>query len=74
MAVDYEVCAFAAFASWGARAFLDKNKGMNATPKVFAVHHARNLAAARQKPEPPAHMIAEGDDEGPLTNPAGFNG
>ena len=37
------------------RAFLDKHQGMNATPEVFAAHHARNLAAAQQRPEPPEH-------------------
>ncbi|OYY70541.1 relaxase/mobilization nuclease domain-containing protein [Sphingomonas sp. 28-63-12] len=40
------------------RAFIDKHQGMNATPEVFAAHHARNLAATQQragppKPEPP---------------------
>ena len=36
------------------RRFLDKHQGMNATPEVFAAHHALILAATRTKPEPPA--------------------
>ena len=36
------------------RGFLDKHPAMNATPEIFAAYHARNLAAARVKPEPPA--------------------
>ncbi len=35
------------------RGFLDKHPDMNATPEIFAVRHARNLSAARSKPEPP---------------------
>ena len=35
------------------RGFLDKHPDMNATPEIFAGYHARNLAAARTKPEPP---------------------
>ena len=35
------------------RGFLDKHIDMNATPEIFAAHHARNLAAAQQKSEPP---------------------
>lgn len=31
------------------RGFLDKHHGMNATPEIFAGHHARNLASARAK-------------------------
>ena len=34
------------------RVFLDKHPDLNATPEIFAVRHARNLAAARLKPEP----------------------
>ena len=37
------------------RAFLDKHQGMNATPEVFAAHHARNLTAAKQRFEPSEH-------------------
>ena len=33
------------------RAFLDKHQSMNATPEVFAAHHARNLEASLQTPE-----------------------
>ena len=33
------------------RRFLDKHQGMNATPEVFAAHHALILAATRTKPE-----------------------
>ena len=36
------------------RVFLDKHPDMNATPEIFARHHARNLALARPKPVPPA--------------------
>ena len=36
------------------RAFLDKQQGMNATPEVFAAHHARMLATERDKAELPA--------------------
>lgn len=36
------------------RGFLDKHPDMNATPEIFAGHHARNLATARAKPEQPA--------------------
>ena len=36
------------------RGFLDKHPDMNATPEIFAGHHARNLAAARAKPKLPA--------------------
>jgi type IV secretion system T-DNA border endonuclease VirD2 len=45
------------------RGFLDKHPDMNATPDIFAVRHARNLAAARQKPEPPAPEPSPGDRE-----------
>jgi type IV secretion system T-DNA border endonuclease VirD2 len=39
------------------RGFLDKHQGMNATPEVFAAHHAQMLAAERRKSElpPPEH-------------------
>lgn len=33
------------------RGFLDKHCDLNATPEIFAVHHSRNLAVARAKPE-----------------------
>ena len=33
------------------RGFLDKHPEMNATPEIFATHHARKLASARAKPE-----------------------
>ena len=36
------------------RAFLDKHQSMNATPEVFAAHHARNLEASRQTQERPS--------------------
>jgi hypothetical protein len=36
------------------RAFLDKHRGMNATPEVFAAHHARIIAADHRKAELPA--------------------
>lgn len=36
------------------RGFLDKHPDMNATPEVFAAHHAQNLAARRAKSVPPA--------------------
>jgi type IV secretion system T-DNA border endonuclease VirD2 len=36
------------------RGFLDKHQGMNATPEVFAVHHARIIAAEKSKAELPA--------------------
>jgi hypothetical protein len=35
------------------RAFLDKHQGMNATPEVFAAHHARRMAAVPNKAVPP---------------------
>lgn len=35
------------------RSFLDRHPDMNATPEIFAAHHARNLAAARPRPMPP---------------------
>ena len=35
------------------RGFLDKHQDMHATPEIFAAHHARNLAAARQNPALP---------------------
>jgi len=31
------------------RGFLDKHQGMNATPEVFAAHHARRIAAEQSK-------------------------
>ena len=39
------------------RTFLDKHQGMNATPEVFAAHHAdqMNWAATKTKVEPPSH-------------------
>jgi type IV secretion system T-DNA border endonuclease VirD2 len=43
------------------RAFLDKHRGMNATPRVFAAHHARNLAAAQQRSGPPAPEFSPRD-------------
>ena len=36
------------------RTFLDKHQGMNATPEVFAAHHARNLDVDKPRREPPA--------------------
>jgi type IV secretion system T-DNA border endonuclease VirD2 len=33
------------------RRFLDKHQGMNATPEVFAAHHARNLGIQRNNPK-----------------------
>ncbi len=36
------------------RAFLDKHQGMNATPEVFAAHHARRMAAEPDKSVSPA--------------------
>jgi len=33
------------------RTFLDKHQGMNATPEVFAAHHAKRLNRARPSPE-----------------------
>lgn len=36
------------------RAFLDKHQGMNATPEVFAAHHARRMAAEPDKAVSPA--------------------
>ena len=36
------------------RAFLDKHQGMNATPEVFAAHHARRMAADPNKAVSPA--------------------
>lgn len=35
------------------REFLDRRPDMNATPEIFAAHHARNFAAARPRPVPP---------------------
>jgi type IV secretion system T-DNA border endonuclease VirD2 len=34
------------------RGFVDRHPEMNATPEIFARHHARNLEAVRAKPEP----------------------
>ena len=36
------------------RTFLDKHQGMNATPEVFAAHHARIIAADQSKVAKPA--------------------
>ena len=36
------------------RGFLEAHPDMTATPELFAARHARNLEAARSKPEPPA--------------------
>jgi hypothetical protein len=36
------------------RNFLDKHPDMNATPKIFATRHARNLQITRTRLEPPA--------------------
>ena len=36
------------------RTFLDKHQGMNATPEVFAAHHARIIAADQSKAALPA--------------------
>jgi type IV secretion system T-DNA border endonuclease VirD2 len=36
------------------RGFLDKHQGMNATPEVFAAHHARIIAAEKSKEDVPA--------------------
>jgi type IV secretion system T-DNA border endonuclease VirD2 len=36
------------------RAFLEKHQGMNATPEIFAAHHARIIAADRSKTILPA--------------------
>ena len=36
------------------RSFLDKSRGMNATPDVFAAHQARRIAAERSKEELPS--------------------
>ena len=36
------------------RTFLEKHQGMNATPEVFAAHHARIIAADRSKAALPA--------------------
>jgi|TARA_R110002126_G_scaffold264149_3_gene407129 relaxase-like protein len=33
------------------RKFLDKHPDVNATPEIFAAHHARNLGIERKKPE-----------------------
>lgn len=33
------------------RKFLDKHPDINATPEIFAAHHARNLDIERKKPE-----------------------
>ena len=45
------------------RAFLDRHQSMNATPEVFAAHHARNLAAAQRKSEPPMVEVSSPDRE-----------
>lgn len=36
------------------RGFLDKHQGMNATPEVFAAHHAQFLGMKRNSPDPQA--------------------
>lgn len=36
------------------RGFLDRHPEMNATPEIFAGHHARNLGIERPRPKPPA--------------------
>ena len=41
------------------RAFLDKHQGMNATPEVFAAHHAKSIGlkpknSEKQAPDPPS--------------------
>src|SRR3546814_12026310 len=36
------------------RAFLDKHQGMNATPEVFAAHHARRIEAGTNRAVSPA--------------------
>jgi hypothetical protein len=36
------------------RGFLDKHQGMNATPEVFAAHHARIISAEKSKADMPA--------------------
>src|SRR3546814_14168910 len=36
------------------RAFLDKHQGMNATPEVFAAHHARSIEAGQNRAVSPA--------------------
>src|SRR3546814_366752 len=36
------------------RAFLDKHQGMNATPEVFAAHHARRIEAGQNRAVSPA--------------------
>ena len=43
------------------RGFLDKHPEMNATPEIFAAHHARNLATTRPKPEPSAPEPSPGN-------------
>ena len=45
------------------RGFLDKHPDMNATPEIFAARHARNFAAAQQKPELPAPKPSPRDRE-----------
>ena len=42
------------YQGWGTACRLDKHRGMNATPEVFAAHHARIIAADQSKAEPPA--------------------
>ena len=36
------------------RGFLDKHQGMNATPEIFAAHHAQILGKKRSSPDPQA--------------------
>ena len=43
------------------RGFLDKHPDMNATPEIFAGHHARNLAAARAKSDQLTSEPSPGD-------------
>ena len=43
------------------REFLDKHPDMNATPEIFAGHHARNLAAARAKSDQLTSEPSPGD-------------
>ena len=43
------------------RRFLDKHPEINATPEIFAAHHARNLATTRPKPEPSAPELSPGN-------------
>lgn len=45
------------------RGFLNKHPDVNATPEIFAAHHARNLTAARTKPEPLAPEPSSRDRE-----------